>query len=148
MPPEMPEEKIEKANDETIAQNDRCYKVATEMLHILVECGLPEDNVRTREDKHERYMKILDRATLVVVNGDIDAEDDLELVSKILGSSFCMLNHYLKESIKANQELLSKALYGIEETEDKRITVKMLNDMVLRRRKLRELTSEVLKQEL
>ncbi len=148
-PEEMiPEEQMEKSKDATIAQNDRCYKVATEMLHILVECGLPEDIVSTREEKHKKYLKILDRATLAVVEGDIDAEDDLELVSKMLGSSFFMLNHYLKESIKANQALLSKALYGINEEEDNRVTVKMISDMVTRRAKLRELSGEVLKSEL
>lgn len=149
IPEEMiPEEEMEKANDATIAQNDRCYKVATELLQIIVESGLPEDNLRTRGDKHDRYMKILDRATLVVVNNDIDAEDDLELVSKILGSSFFMLNHYLKESIKANQALLSKAIYGINEEDDNRVTVKMLSDMVVRRAKLRELGSQVLKSDI
>ena len=75
--------------------------------------------------------------------------DDLQiLVSKMLGSSFFMLNHYLKESIKANQALLSKAIYGINEEEDNRVTVKMISDMVVRRAKLRELSSEVLKSEI
>jgi len=129
----------EEEKDLTAIAHERTSAGALAILKIIADHGtLPTGLLTTKEEGSQTTFEMNQKIRDYLITTDIDFKKDVEMIGMILGTTIDLVMTEVGNSLARNFNMLNDSLFGIKEGENPHISVKMLNDMVVRRNKVLE----------
>lgn len=135
-----------KERDFTAEMQERCHPLISKILLVLG--NLPKLPLGLDHEAQNAIYFEVNKAVhaLLFESGEVDIEEDIAYIGKGMNELIYMTNQLVSDSIKRNYSILNYAVFGADMQAGDRLTIKKLNDLIVRKSKIKDAVATVMEQ--